>query len=104
LREQWKTDPKMLAVFWLENQKVKGLYESWLLNILVIHTPGWMVVDNPSVASASVKRPAAADTHSAPIAHAGELLLKAAETGKGADIEAATDQIERVLRSNRIIG
>jgi hypothetical protein len=43
-------------------------------------------------------------THSAPIAHAGELLLKAAETGKRADIEAATEQIERVLRSNRMMG
>jgi hypothetical protein len=42
-------------------------------------------------------------THSAPIAHAGELLLKAAETGKRADIEAATEQIERELRSNRMM-
>jgi hypothetical protein len=42
-------------------------------------------------------------THSAPIAHAGELLLKAAETGKRADVEAATEQIERVLRSNRMM-
>jgi hypothetical protein len=42
-------------------------------------------------------------THSAPLAYAGELLLKAAETGKRADIAAATDQIERVLRSTRLI-
>jgi hypothetical protein len=36
-------------------------------------------------------------THSDPIAYAGELLLRAAETGKRADIEAATEQIERAL-------
>jgi hypothetical protein len=42
-------------------------------------------------------------THSDPIAYAGELLLRAAETGKRADIEAATKQIERVLMSNRIL-
>jgi hypothetical protein len=42
-------------------------------------------------------------THSDPIAYAGELLLRAAETGKRADIEAATEQIERVLRSNRMM-
>jgi hypothetical protein len=39
----------------------------------------------------------------APLAHASVLLLKAAETGQRADIEAATEQIERVLRSNRIM-
>lgn len=42
-------------------------------------------------------------THSYPIASAGELLLKAAETGKRADTEAATEQIERVLTSNRFM-
>lgn len=41
-------------------------------------------------------------THSAPLAYAGELLLKAAKTGKRADIEAATEQAERVLRSMRL--
>jgi hypothetical protein len=40
-------------------------------------------------------------THSAPLAYAGELLLKAAETGKRADIEAATDQVELALRNKR---
>jgi hypothetical protein len=39
--------------------------------------------------------------HSAPLAHAGRLLLKAAETGKRADIAAATDQIELALRHMR---
>jgi hypothetical protein len=42
-------------------------------------------------------------THSDPIAYAGELLLRAAETGKRADIEAATEQIERVLMHARIM-
>jgi hypothetical protein len=42
-------------------------------------------------------------THSEALAHAGQLLLKAAETGKRADIEAAPDQIERVLRSRRLL-
>jgi hypothetical protein len=42
-------------------------------------------------------------THNAALAHAGELLLKAAKTGKRADIAAATEQIERVLRSTRLI-
>lgn len=42
-------------------------------------------------------------THSDPIAYAGELLLRAAETGQRADIAAATEQIERALRSNRMI-
>jgi hypothetical protein len=42
-------------------------------------------------------------THSEPLAYAGQLLLTAAETGKRADIEAATDQIERVLRSRRLM-
>lgn len=42
-------------------------------------------------------------THSAPLAYAGELLLKAAETGKCADIEAATDQIEQTLMSFRLM-
>ena len=34
-------------------------------------------------------------THNFSIAHAGELLLEAAETGKRTDIQAATEQIER---------
>jgi hypothetical protein len=38
-------------------------------------------------------------THSPALAYAGELLLKAAETGERADIEAATDQIEQTLAS-----
>ena len=42
-------------------------------------------------------------TYSMPLAHAGTLLIKAAETGKRADIDAATDQIERVLRMNRVM-
>lgn len=42
-------------------------------------------------------------THSASLAHAGELLLKAAETGEKSDVEAATDQIERTLTSMRLI-
>jgi hypothetical protein len=42
-------------------------------------------------------------THNAALAYAGELLLKAAETGKRADIVAATDQIERVLRRERLM-
>ena len=41
-------------------------------------------------------------THSTPLAYAGELLLKAAETGEPADIEAATEQIERVLRARQL--
>lgn len=41
-------------------------------------------------------------THSEPLARAGELLLKAAETGKRADIEAATEQLERLLRAARL--
>lgn len=40
-------------------------------------------------------------THSYPLAAAGELLMKAAKTGKRADIEAATDQIELALRNMR---
>jgi hypothetical protein len=40
---------------------------------------------------------------SAPIARAGELLLKAAETGKRADIAAATEQVELALRHNRLM-
>jgi len=43
-------------------------------------------------------------THSPTIAHAGELLLVAAQTGEPADIEAATDQVERALMSQRLIG
>jgi hypothetical protein len=42
-------------------------------------------------------------THSAPLAYAGELLLKAAQTGKRADIEAATNQIDLALRNQRLI-
>jgi hypothetical protein len=41
--------------------------------------------------------------HSEPLAYAGGLLIKAAETGDRADIEAATDQIERALASYRIL-
>jgi hypothetical protein len=37
-------------------------------------------------------------THSPPLEHALDLLLKAAETGKPGDVEAATDQIGMVLR------
>jgi hypothetical protein len=40
--------------------------------------------------------------HSEAMAHAGELLLKAADTGELADIAAATDQTERVLRAMRL--
>jgi hypothetical protein len=43
-------------------------------------------------------------THSPAIAHAGELLLVAAQTGELADIEAATDQIERALITQRLMG
>jgi hypothetical protein len=42
-------------------------------------------------------------THNAALAYAGELLLKAAETGKRADIAAATDQVDLVLRRERVI-
>jgi hypothetical protein len=42
-------------------------------------------------------------THSAALAYAGELLLTAAETGKRTDIVAATDQIELVLRRERVM-
>ena len=42
-------------------------------------------------------------THNAALAYAGELLLKAAETGKRTDIVAATDQIELVLRRERLM-
>jgi hypothetical protein len=41
--------------------------------------------------------------HSEALAHAGQLLLKAAETGDKADIEAATVQLERVLRASHAI-
>jgi hypothetical protein len=54
-----------------------------------------------------VLRPAAFDrrhvTHSAPLAHAAELLLEATETGKRSDIAAATDQIEPVLMNARMM-
>jgi hypothetical protein len=42
-------------------------------------------------------------THNSALAYAGELLLKAAETGKRSDITAATDQIELVLRRERVM-
>jgi hypothetical protein len=42
-------------------------------------------------------------THNAALAYAGELLLKAAETRKRTDIVAATDQIELVLRRERLM-
>jgi hypothetical protein len=42
-------------------------------------------------------------THNAVIAYAGELLLKAAATGKWTDIAAATDQVERVLIQERLM-
>ena len=35
--------------------------------------------------------------------HASRLLLTAAESGKRADIKAATQQIERVLRRRRLV-
>jgi hypothetical protein len=38
---------------------------------------------------------------SAPLAHAGTLLLEAASTGRRADIAAATEQIELALRHQR---
>ncbi len=41
-------------------------------------------------------------THSPPLAYAGILLLKAGETGERADIEAATDQVELVLRMRKL--
>jgi hypothetical protein len=37
------------------------------------------------------------------LVNANAATLKAAETGKRADIEAATEQIERVLRNNRMM-
>jgi hypothetical protein len=42
-------------------------------------------------------------THHAAVAHAGELLLKAAATGRWPDIVAATDQIELVLVRARLM-
>jgi hypothetical protein len=42
-------------------------------------------------------------THSTPLAYAGELLLKAVETGKRADIEAATEQIARAIMYQRLM-
>jgi hypothetical protein len=42
-------------------------------------------------------------THNAALAYAGELLLKAAETGKRTDLVTATDQIELVLRKERLM-
>ena len=42
-------------------------------------------------------------THSVPLVYAGELLLEAAKTGEPADIAAATDQIELVLRQKRLM-
>ena len=41
--------------------------------------------------------------HDAPIAHALTLMMRAAETGKRADREAATEQVAVVLRLNRLI-
>ncbi len=41
-------------------------------------------------------------TRSAPLTYAGILLLKAAETGARADIEAATEQVELVLRMRKL--
>ena len=43
------------------------------------------------------------DTRSGALDHASRLLLTAAESGKRADIKAATQQIERVLRRRRLI-
>ena len=42
-------------------------------------------------------------TASAPLAHAAELLMQAAESGDRADIAEATDQIEIVLRARRLL-
>jgi hypothetical protein len=42
-------------------------------------------------------------THSATLAYAGELLLKAAETGDPDDIEAATEQIARAFIGMRLM-
>jgi hypothetical protein len=44
------------------------------------------------------------EAKSGALGHAIRLLLLAAETGKGADIETATDQIERVLRARGHFG
>jgi hypothetical protein len=42
--------------------------------------------------------------HSAALEHTIARLLRAAETGTKADCKAATDQVEVVLRVNRLIG
>jgi hypothetical protein len=42
-------------------------------------------------------------THSEALDYAGDLLLKAAETGDSADIAAATDQIELMLMQKRLM-
>jgi hypothetical protein len=42
-------------------------------------------------------------THSAALTYAGELLLKAAATGRWPDIVAATDQIEVALMRERLL-
>ena len=45
------------------------------------------------------------NTRSSALAHASRrLLLTAAESGKRSDIKAATDQIEVVLRAQRLLG
>jgi hypothetical protein len=43
------------------------------------------------------------NTRSGALDHASRRLLAAAESGKRADIVAATDQIERVLRARRLL-
>ena len=42
-------------------------------------------------------------TRSGALDHASRLLLTAAESGKRADIKAATEQIERVLRARQLL-
>lgn len=41
--------------------------------------------------------------HNPALEHACRLLIQAAESGNAADIIAATDQLERLLRSRRLL-
>ena len=43
------------------------------------------------------------NTRSGELSKASRLLLTAAESGKRADIKAATEQLERVLRQQRLL-
>jgi hypothetical protein len=43
------------------------------------------------------------DTRSGTLDHASRQLLAAAESGKGADIAAATDEIETLLRGRQLL-